>query len=77
MNNFDPKHLNQMAKGANINVNELKNAVEQGKTEDFINKKLSPEAAQKLKAVLNDKNTMDKMLQTKEAKELLNKLMNK
>lgn len=61
----------------NIDVNELKQAVEQGKTEDFINRNLSPETAKKLKSVLQDKATMDKMLQTPQAKELFNKLMKK
>lgn len=61
----------------NIDVNELKQAVEQGETEDFINRNLSPETAKKLKSVLQDKATMDKMLQTPQAKELFNKLMKK
>lgn len=71
MNNFN------FGNGKNINPNELKKAVEQGKTEDFINKNLSPEASKKLKEVMQDKNAMEKILSSNEAKELLNKLLNR
>lgn len=69
MSNFN------LGNGKSINSDELKKAVEQGKTNDFINKNLSPDAAKKLKDVMSDKQTMEKMLSTKEAKELLNKLL--
>lgn len=69
MSNFN------LGNGKKIDSNELKKAVEQGKTEDFINKNLSSDAAKRLKNVMADKQTMEKMLSTKEAKELLNKLL--
>ena len=69
MNNFD------LGNGKRLNPDELKKAVENGKTEDFINRTLSPEAARKLKSVMQDKETMNNMLSSNEAKELLNKLL--
>lgn len=69
MSNFN------LGNGKSINSSELKKAVEQGKTEDFINKNLSPEAAKKLQSVMQDKDTMEKILSSNEAKELLNKLL--
>lgn len=71
MSNFN------LGNGKSINSDELKKAVEQGKTEDFINKQLSPEASKKLKEVMQDKQTMEKILSSNEAKELLNKLLNR
>jgi len=66
-----------MKKENNINMNELKNAAENGRVDDFIDKNLSSEAAKKVKQVLSDKNTMEKMLSTPEAKALLKKLTEK
>lgn len=66
-----------MAKKANINLNELKQAAESGRVDDFIDKKLSPQASQKLKQVLADKDATSKLLQTPQAKALLQKLMEK
>ena len=65
------KNLNQN------DINELKKSVENGNVDDFIDKKLSPEASKKLKNVLADKSATEKLLNTPEAKALLKKLMNK
>ena len=65
------KNLNQN------DINELKKSVESGNIDDFIDKKLSPEASKKLKNVLADKSATEKLLNTPEAKALLKKLMNK
>lgn len=65
------KNLNQN------DINELKKSVERGNVDDFIDKKLSPEASKKLKNVLADKSATEKLLNTPEAKALLKKLMNK
>lgn len=65
------KNLNQN------DINELKKSVESGNVDDFIDKKLSPEASKKLKNVLADKSATEKLLNTPEAKALLKKLMNK
>ena len=62
-----------MKKENNLNINELKNAAENGSVDDFIDKNLSGDAAKKVKAVLSDKNTMEKMLSTPEAKALFKK----
>ena len=45
--------------------------------DDFIGKNLSEEAGQKLRCVLSDKSAAEKLLNTKEARELLNKLLGK
>ena len=65
------KNLNQN------DINELKKSVENGTVDDFIDKKLSPQASQKLKEVLADKSATQRLLDTPEAKALLQKLMNK
>ena len=65
------KNLNQS------DINELKKSVENGTVEDFIDKKLSPQASKKLKEVLADKSATQRLLDTPEAKSLLQKLMNK
>lgn len=59
----------------NNDINELKNAVNNGKVDDFIDKKLSPEASAKLKSILSDKQATEKLLNTPQAKELMKKLM--
>ena len=65
------KNLNQS------DINELKKSVENGTVDDFIDKKLSPQASRKLKEVLADKSATQRLLDTPEAKSLLQKLMNK
>ena len=65
------KNLNQN------DINELKKSVENGTVDDFIDKKLSPQASQKLKEVLSDKSATQRLLDTPEAKALFQKLMNK
>ena len=65
------KNLNQN------DINELKKSVENGTVDDFIDKKLSPQASKKLKEVLADKSATQRLLDTPEAKSLLQKLMNK
>ncbi|MFR5876983.1 MAG: hypothetical protein ACLUFN_10900 [Eubacterium sp.] len=77
MKNINNRSVENAAKKANININEFKQAAESGHVEDFINKNMSKEASQKLKSILNDKSATEKLLSTPEAKELLNKLMNK
>lgn len=62
---------------SNDDINELKKAVNNGKVDDFIDKKLSPQASQKLKKVLSDKQATEKLLNTPQAKELMRKLMDK
>lgn len=61
----------------NLDFNELKSAAENGCVDDFIDKNLSGDAAKKVKQVLSDKATMEKMLSTPEAKALLKKFTEK
>lgn len=77
MKNINNRSVENAAKKANINIDEFKQAAENGKVEDFINRNMSKEASQKLKNILSDKAATEKMLSSPEAKELLNKLMNK
>ena len=62
-----------MKNDKNFDINELKNAAENGRVDDFIDKNLSGNAAKKVKQVLSDKNMMEKMLSTPEAKALFKK----
>jgi cytidylate kinase len=77
MQNIDNNSVKKAAQKANIDVNELKQAAQNGKIDDFIDKNLSKEASQKLKNILSDKSATEKLLSTPQAKELLNKLLNK
>lgn len=69
--------INSLAKKANINLDELKAAAQNGNVNDFIDKKLSPSASKKLKEVLSDKNATNQLLSTPQAKALLEKLLDK
>lgn len=77
MKNINDKALNEAAKRANINIDELKRASQNGNVDDFINRNLSPDASKKLKDILSNQSATQKLLSTPEAKELLNKLMNR
>lgn len=77
MKNINDKALNEAAKRANINIDELKRASHNGNVDDFINRNLSPDASKKLKDILSNQSATQKLLSTPEAKELLNKLMNR
>lgn len=77
MKNINDKALNEAAKRANINIDELKRASQNGNVDDFINCNLSPDASKKLKDILSNQSATQKLLSTPEAKELLNKLMNR
>lgn len=76
MNNNDFNSiLKQAQKNTNIDLNKLKQAGEQGKLDDFINKNLSADASTQLKKILNDKQATEKLLSTPQAKELMKKFM--
>lgn len=77
MQNSSNNDLNNLAKKANINLNELKKSVERGNVDDFIDKNLSKDASQRLKQVLADKSATEKLLSSPQAKELLKKFMQK
>ena len=61
----------------NINVDDLKKAVENGNIDSYINKNLSPDTTKKIKQVLSDKSATEKLLNTPEAKALMQKFMKK
>lgn len=69
------KILNNASKKTGVDVSQMKSAAENGKLDDFIGKNLSADASKKLKSVLNDKSTAEKLLSTPEAKELLKNLL--
>ena len=75
MKNYNEKNFKQAAQKANIDINELKKAAENGNVDDFINKNLSKDASNKLKSILSDKAATEKLLSTPQAKELMDKLM--
>ncbi len=76
MNNND---LNKMMKNAQqktgIDMQKMKQAADNGKLDDFINKNLSTDATKHLKNVLSNKEAAEKLLSTPQAKELMKKLM--
>lgn len=61
----------------NINVDDLKKAAENGNIDSYINKNLPPDVNKKIKQVLSDKSATEKLLNTPEAKALMQKFMKK
>lgn len=76
LNEKDVKKIMNNASKSGIDVAKMKEAADKGNLDDFIGKNLSPEASKKLRDVLSDKSAAKKMLETKEAKELLKKFLN-
>lgn len=74
---LDENELKRLMKNAGgsspLDVNRMKQAAQSGRLDDFLNKNLSPETGKKLKSVLSDKKTLEKMLGSKEAQALLKK----
>lgn len=75
MKNMSNEDLNRIARQNNIDINELKRAADSGNVNDFIDKQLSHDAAQKVKNILSDKDATKNLLSTPQARELLNKLL--
>ncbi|MCD7722811.1 MAG: hypothetical protein LUH82_02510 [Clostridiales bacterium] len=63
------------AAAAGIDIKKMKQAAESGKIEDFIDKSLPAGASDKLKSVLSDKASIEKLMSTPQAQELLKKFM--
>ena len=61
----------------NINVDDFKKAAENGNIDSYINKNFPPDATKKIKQVLSDKSATEKLLNTPEAKALMQKFMKK
>ena len=77
MKNIKSDDLSNAVANSNINIDELKRAVENGQTEQYIDKNLSAQASQMIKQVLSDKKATQKIIQSPQAKALLEKLNQK
>lgn len=79
--NFDKnelqKMMNKASKKSGIDMQKLKQAADGGRLDDFLNQNLSADACKKVKAALSDKKTAQKIIKSKEAQELLKKLLDK
>lgn len=77
--NLSDEQMKKIMKNASqksgMDLNKMKVAADSGNLDDFIGKNLSPEASKKVKSILSDKSSAEKLLNTPEAKELLKKLM--
>ncbi len=73
MKNNNDDAVNSALKKANINIDELKKATQNGSAEDYLSKKLPKDAGEKLKRILSDKQATEKILSSPEAKKLLEK----
>lgn len=71
------KMMNNASKKSGIDMQKLKQAANGGSLDDFLNQNLSSDVGKKVKAVLSDKNTAQKIMKSKEAQELLKKLLDK
>lgn len=77
MKNINDKNINNALKNSNINIDELKAAAQSGNVEQYISRALPKDASDKIKKILANKEETQKILSTPQAKDLLNKLMNK
>ena len=77
MKNIKSDDLSNAVANSNINADELKRAVEHGQAEQHIDKNLSAQASQMIKQVLSDKKATQKIIQSPQAKALLEKLNQK
>lgn len=79
--NFDKnelqKMMNKASKKSGIDMQKLKQAADDGRLDDFLNQNFSADAGKKVKAALSDKKTAQKIIKSKEAQELLKKLLDK
>lgn len=73
MKNNNDNSVDSALKRANINIDELKKATQNGSAEDYISKKLPKDAGDKIKKILSDKDATQKILSSPEAKKLLEK----
>lgn len=77
MKNINDKNINNALKNSNINIDEFKAAAQSGNAEQYISRALPKDASDKIKKILANKEETQKILSTPQAKDLLNKLMNK
>lgn len=75
MNNNEIDNLIKKAeKKTGMDIDKMKQAAENGRLDDFVNKNLSSKGAAELKNVLTNREAVEKLLSTPEAKELMKKL---
>ena len=63
-----------LGKRSGIDVDKMKQAVQNGKLEDYLNSNLSSNTARQVKDVLKSKEATEKLLSSAQAKELMKKL---
>ncbi len=66
--------MNKLNQKLGFDVSKMKEAAENGKLDDFVNKNLSQNATKQLKDVLSNKEVCEKLLSSPQAKELMKKL---
>lgn len=69
--------MDSAMKKANINIDELKKATQNGNAEEYLSKKLPKDASEKIKKILSDKQATEKLLSTPQAKKLFEQLNKK
>ncbi len=73
---FDKQKLiNEILNGGNVNKSDFKNAASRNNAQDILNS-LSPADAEKVKEILNDKNKLNSLLSSEDAKKILKMFMN-
>ncbi|MCH5315001.1 MAG: hypothetical protein J1E81_03725 [Eubacterium sp.] len=63
-----------LGKRSGIDVDKMKQAIQKGKLEDYLNSSLSSDTAKQVKNVLSSKEATEKLLSSAQAKELMKKL---
>lgn len=63
-----------LGKRSGIDVDKMKQAIQNGKLEDYLNSSLSSDTAKQVKNVLSSKEATEKLLSSAQAKELMKKL---
>lgn len=66
--------MNKLNKKLGFDVSKMKEAADNGKLDDFVNKNLSQSATKQIKEVLSNKEACEKLLSSPQAKELMKKL---
>lgn len=68
------ENMNELNKKVGFDVSKMKEAADNGKLDEFVNKNLSEKATKQLKDVLSNKEACEKLLSSPQAKELMKKL---
>lgn len=75
MNNRNTENFFKKAGAkSGIDVDKMKQAADNGKLDDYINKNLSKDVSKQLKDVLSDENKTKELLSSPQAQELMKKL---